>query len=158
MNAKDKLHVLVIALIVALTLIGITMPGPVKSHLDQKIQSRMLHLERHVNAMIFGPRETKFHPRDFFFGRFPPSKLGHTFVFFILTLAALWKLPSHGRMAICLLSITLFAASTEILQFFAIERMPAWSDFERDLAGILVAAMFIELRRLKNSSRQRPNA
>ncbi len=80
----------------------------------------------------------------------PMDKLGHVLLF--AALAALVRLSRRGdRIDLQATALLLFAATTEVLQFYAIDRSPAVSDWLLDAAGIaigLAAAWSLQKLRL----------
>lgn len=67
----------------------------------------------------------------------PVDKLGHVVLF--AALAALVRLARRDdRTDVQAAALLLFAAATEVLQFYAIDRAPAVSDWLLDAAGILI--------------------
>ena len=74
----------------------------------------------------------------------PFSGFGHAFFFVLLTLAVRWAYLRQRR-RVLLLILLLFAAVTEVLQFFAVGRTPSVNDFAIDGLGVLVGIGLFEL-------------
>ena len=73
----------------------------------------------------------------------PVSGFGHVLFFVLLALAVRWAYPRQHR-RILLLILVLFAAVTEVLQFFAVGRTPSVNDFAIDSLGVLVGIGLFE--------------
>ena len=74
----------------------------------------------------------------------PPSKIGH-FLFFALIAGVsrvAWPYAGGGALSIYFL---IFAATTETLQFYAVDRTPSLRDVAIDMAGILVGLACVSL-------------
>ena len=67
----------------------------------------------------------------------------------LLTLAVRWAYLRQRR-RVLLLILLLFAAVTEVLQFFAVGRTPSLNDFAIDGLGVLVGiGLFESVRRIR---------
>ncbi|MFO1431375.1 MAG: VanZ family protein [Candidatus Competibacteraceae bacterium] len=73
----------------------------------------------------------------------PVSGFGHVLFFVLLAMAVRWAYPWQRRW-ILLLILLLFAAVTEILQFFAVGRTPSVNDFAIDGLGTLLGLGLFE--------------
>lgn len=84
------------------------------------------------------------HELDFDFFSFSLQESGHFALFAIL--AFLLRIGRYqDRLVSQCLNLMLFAASTEVLQFFVAERQPGITDWLIDVGGLLLGLLFAEL-------------
>ena len=71
-----------------------------------------------------------------------PSKLGHVVLFALLAGIARLAWPSRG-VAMLGVHLGLFAASAEVIQYFAMDRHPMITDWALDLVGVVIGLSII---------------
>lgn len=74
----------------------------------------------------------------------PVSGFGHVLLFVLLAMAVRWAYPRQRR-GVLILILLLFAAVTEVLQFFAVGRTPSVNDCAIDGLGTLLGLGLFEL-------------
>jgi drug/metabolite transporter (DMT)-like permease len=85
----------------------------------------------------------------------PVSGFGHVLFFVLLALAVRRAYPRQRR-RILLFILLLFAAVTEVLQFFAVGRTPSVNDFAIDGLGVLVGiGLFEWVQKIRRRLRRR---
>jgi len=77
----------------------------------------------------------------------PVGGFGHVLFFVLLAVAVRWAYPRQRR-RVLLFILLLFAAVTEVLQFFAVGRTPSVNDFAIDSLGALGGLGLFELGRI----------
>jgi len=77
----------------------------------------------------------------------PVGGFGHVLFFVLLAMAVRWAYPRQRRRVLIFI-LLLFAAITEVLQFFAVGRTPSVNDFAIDGMGALVGLGLFELGRV----------
>ena len=76
-----------------------------------------------------------------------PSKLGHVVLFALLAGIARLTWPRRGILVLGT-HLGLFAASAEVIQFYATDRHPMISDWALDLVGIMIGLSIVGLANL----------
>lgn len=128
---KQKVFLVAVGVIV---LLGVLMPNNIMTELTQKIASVLpdesLSTARSMLGHLYGD-QTFVHPGS------EVSKIGHFLVFTVIGFFAGWFALSSG-VAFSIVSVILFALSTEIVQMLVDGRSTRLDDFVLDCVGALL--------------------
>lgn len=138
---NKKMQVLFL-LVSGAIIIGCMIPGKVRDLIVDQAKKSV----KHVNSMLA-------EPYSFSFAAIQESQTnlslsqdiaGHFFLFAVLAFLCRIGLPK-GRFLMQYFTLALFAASTEVLQFFIPDRKPTFFDWFLDLNGLLLGFLLAEL-------------
>ncbi len=126
----------------ATILVAVIMPGPLKRQILDAV-GLVGRAAAGLSTWLAGKSAALgggFYP----YLQLPPSKIGH-FLFFALIAGVSRVAWPYARGGLLIIYFLIFAATTETLQFYAIDRTPSLWDVAIDAAGILVGLACVSL-------------